>query len=80
MSRLELVSPEGLRVDGRRPGELRNFNCSLGLFSQADGSAMVEIGNTKCIAAVYGPKEVKYYLISAIEEVEYIARSCAYQR
>ncbi|RKO87572.1 ribosomal protein S5 domain 2-type protein [Blyttiomyces helicus] len=57
MSRSEIVSPEGLRVDGRRATELRRINCRTGLFSQADGSAYVEQGNTKCLAAVYGPRE-----------------------
>ena len=28
------------------------------MFSQADGSAYVEQGNTKVLAAVYGPHEV----------------------
>jgi ribonuclease PH len=28
------------------------------VFSQADGSAYIEQGNTKCLAAVYGPREV----------------------
>lgn len=57
MSRLELVSDEGLRVDGRRPCELRNFTAQIGIFTQADGSCSLQMGNTKCIAAVYGPKE-----------------------
>ncbi|KAL2918998.1 Exosome non-catalytic core component [Polyrhizophydium stewartii] len=56
MSR-ELLAPEGLRVDGRRPPELRRLLTRVGLFAVADGSAYVELGNTKCLAAVYGPKE-----------------------
>jgi len=39
-SRLELVSPEGLRVDGRRPPELRRFYSRVGIVSQADGSGI----------------------------------------
>jgi exosome complex component RRP41 len=58
MSRVELVTPEGLRVDGRRAGELRRFYSKVGLL-QADGSAYVEMGNTQVICAVYGPKETK---------------------
>ncbi|KAJ3299125.1 Exosome complex component RRP41 [Borealophlyctis nickersoniae] len=53
----EIVSPEGLRVDGRRERELRKISCRTGVFSQADGSAYLELGNTKCLAAVYGPRE-----------------------
>jgi len=53
------LSPEGLRIDGRRANELRKIRCKIGLFSRADGSAYYEQGNTKVIAAVYGPREVE---------------------
>lgn len=56
---IEYISPEGLRVDGRRPNEIRKINFKMGLFSRADGSAYYEQGNTKIICAVYGPREVK---------------------
>ena len=49
----------GLRVDGRRPPELRRLQCKLGVFQQADGSAFLEQGNTKVLAAVYGPHDVR---------------------
>lgn len=58
-SRIEYLSPEGLRVDGRRPHEIRNIKFKLNLFSRADGSAYYEQGNTRVLAAVYGPREVK---------------------
>lgn len=58
MSRQEYVNPEGLRLDGRRPGEVRRVRCSLGVLARADGSAMYEQGNTRVMAAVYGPREV----------------------
>ncbi|KAI8920052.1 hypothetical protein PhCBS80983_g05456 [Powellomyces hirtus] len=57
MSRVEIITPEGLRVDGRRPLELRRVLTRTGVLSQADGSAYIEQGNTKCLAAVYGPRE-----------------------
>lgn len=58
-SRIELISPEGLRIDGRRAPELRKIKCQIGvLSSQADGSAYLEMGNTKVLVAVYGPHEV----------------------
>ena len=44
---MEFVSPEGLRLDGRRPRELRRINCQLDVLSNADGSAIFEMGNTK---------------------------------
>ncbi|ORX87763.1 exosome component 4 [Anaeromyces robustus] len=56
-SGLDLLSPEGLRIDGRRANELRRVNCKTGILVQADGSAYIEQGNTKCIATVYGPRE-----------------------
>ena len=51
----EWISPEGLRVDGRRPAELRRMKVSLGVLGKgsgggnaaADGSARVDAGNTK---------------------------------
>ena len=55
---LDLLSDQGFRMDGRRADELRRLQCRLGVFSQADGSAYVEQGNTKVLAAVYGPHEV----------------------
>lgn len=48
----------GLRNDGRRGHELRKVRCRLGVFSQSDGSAYIEQGNTKVLAAVYGPRPV----------------------
>lgn len=54
----DLLSEAGIRVDGRRPGELRKINCKLGVFEQADGSAYLEMGNTNVLAAVFGPHEV----------------------
>ncbi|XP_001869459.2 exosome complex component RRP41 [Culex quinquefasciatus] len=54
---MELLSDEGLRLDGRRSNELRRIQCKLGVFSQPDGSAYVEQGNTKVLAAVYGPHQ-----------------------
>lgn len=54
----ELLSSQGLRLDGRRPNELRRIRCKLGVFTQPDGSAYLEQGNTKVLAAVYGPHQV----------------------
>ncbi|KAH8353558.1 hypothetical protein KR084_011806 [Drosophila pseudotakahashii] len=55
----ELLSEQGLRLDGRRPHELRHIKCKLGVFEQPDGSAYMEQGNTKVLAAVYGPHQAK---------------------
>ncbi|KAL8608958.1 Exosome complex component RRP41 [Nucella lapillus] len=59
MAGIELLSDQNFRVDGRRPHELRKISCRLGVFRQADGSAYIEQGNTKVLAAVYGPHEVR---------------------
>ncbi|XP_067005469.1 exosome complex component RRP41 [Anabrus simplex] len=56
---MNLLSDQGLRLDGRRPNELRKIRCKLGVFSQPDGSAYLEQGNTKVLAAVYGPHEIR---------------------
>jgi len=58
MTNREILSPEGLRIDGRRPNELRTIQVNMGIFRRADGSAYLEQGNTKILAAVYGPREV----------------------
>lgn len=58
MSRLEIYSPEGLRLDGRRWNELRRFECSVNTHSHAsDGSSYLEQGNNKVITLVNGPQE-----------------------
>lgn len=58
MPAADLLSSQGLRLDGRRPNELRRIRCKLGVFTQPDGSAYLEQGNTKVLAAVYGPHQV----------------------
>lgn len=56
---MEFVNPEGLRLDGRRPHEMRQMHAELGVVENADGSAVFEMGNTKVMAVVYGPHEVQ---------------------
>ncbi|XP_014271122.1 exosome complex component RRP41 [Halyomorpha halys] len=56
---MELLNDQGLRLDGRKPDELRLIKCKLGIFTHTDGSAYIEQGNTKVIAVVYGPHEVR---------------------
>lgn len=55
---MELLTDQGLRIDGRKPNELRKIRYKLGVFSQPEGSAYLEQGNTKVLAAVYGPHQV----------------------
>ena len=42
MAGYELLSDQGLRLDGRRSCELRRIRCKVGVFGQADGSAYFE--------------------------------------
>ncbi|XP_050366182.1 exosome complex component RRP41 homolog [Argentina anserina] len=59
LQQMEFVSPEGLRLDGCRPMEMRQIRAEMGVVAKADGSAMFEMGSTKVVAAVYGPREVQ---------------------
>jgi hypothetical protein len=43
---------KGLRLDGRKAGELRRIQCRLGVYGQADGSAYLEQGNSKVINVI----------------------------
>ncbi len=45
------------REDGRKPEELRPLEITAGVVREANGSAMVRMGKTIAIAAVYGPRE-----------------------
>ncbi|XP_020588823.1 exosome complex component RRP41 homolog isoform X2 [Phalaenopsis equestris] len=57
---MEYINPlTGFRLDGRRPNEMRQIRGEVGVVARADGSAVFEMGNTKVIAAVYGPREVR---------------------
>lgn len=53
-----LIREDGLRHDGRKPDELRPIRIEIGVLNNADGSALVEFGKTKVVAAVYGPREI----------------------
>ncbi|KAK8805590.1 hypothetical protein WA158_002246 [Blastocystis sp. Blastoise] len=59
MSKLELLLVAGLRGDGRKPNEIRRLACRFGVFDDCDGSFYLEMGNTKVLAVVYGPREVQ---------------------
>ncbi len=54
----ELLNAEGRRIDGRRLDELRPITLKVAPLVRADGSAFVEWGDNKVMAAVYGPREV----------------------
>jgi exosome complex component RRP41 len=54
----KLIDKKGLRLDGRKPDELRPVKLEVGVIPNADGSAYIEQGKNKILAAVYGPREV----------------------
>ena len=56
-SDIKLIDDNGLRIDGRLPNQLRPIKMEVGILKRADGSAFVEWGGNKIIAAVYGPHE-----------------------
>jgi len=53
----KLIDENGIRLDGRRWDELRPIKIEVGVIKNADGSAYIEFGKNKIIAAVYGPRE-----------------------
>ena len=54
---LKLIDENGVRLDGRRFNELRPVRIEAGVLKRADGSAYIEWGGNKVLAAVYGPRE-----------------------
>ncbi len=53
----KLIDKKGLRLDGRKPGQLRSVKLEVGVIPNADGSAYIEQGKNKILAGVYGPRE-----------------------
>ncbi|AFU59311.1 putative exosome complex exonuclease [Candidatus Nitrososphaera gargensis Ga9.2] len=53
-----LIDENGKRTDGRGIDELREVKITVGTVKNADGSAFIEFGKNKILAAVYGPREV----------------------
>lgn len=54
---MRLIGPDGRRLDGRKSDELRPVRIEAGVLRRADGSAYMEWGGNKVLAAVYGPRE-----------------------
>ena len=54
---IKLINEEGLRIDGRKLDELRPIKIEANVLKRADGSAYLEWGGNKILAAVYGPRE-----------------------
>ena len=55
---IKLLDEDGKRIDGRGLYDLRPIKMEIGVLKKADGSAYLEWGGNKVMAAVYGPKPV----------------------
>jgi exosome complex component RRP41 len=53
----KLIDKKGVRLDGRKADELRPLKLEVGVLSNADGSAYIEQGKNKILAAAFGPRE-----------------------
>jgi len=54
----KLIDKKGCRLDGRKADELRPIKIEVGILSNADGSAYIEQGKNKILAAAFGPREM----------------------
>jgi len=57
LDKVALINEKGLRVDGRGLYDLRPVTLEVGVLDKADGSAYIQHGKNKILAAVYGPRE-----------------------
>lgn len=69
MQRAEILELAGLRLDGRKPHEMRPLQSKIGLIQHADGSCYLEQGLNKVLALVQGPHEPSKKLDNAGEKV-----------
>lgn len=56
-SNYKLVNDEGKRTNGREDDELRPLKFEVGVLNKAQGSCLLQWGNNKILASVYGPRE-----------------------
>ena len=54
---VQMIDENGLRMDGRKPGDLRPISIETGVIPVADGSCRMVWGTNEAIVAVYGPME-----------------------
>jgi exosome complex component RRP41 len=54
----KLIDEKGIRTDGRKANDVRPVKIEVGVLGNADGSAYIEMGKNKILAAVYGPREI----------------------
>lgn len=54
---IQMIDENGLRMDGRGPGDVREISIQTGVVPVADGSCRMTWGTNEVIVAVYGPME-----------------------
>lgn len=54
----KLIDEKDIRYDGRKLNEMRPIKVEVGILGNADGSAYIEQGKNRILAAVYGPREI----------------------
>tara|TARA_B100000579_G_scaffold119777_1_gene96386 strand:- start:235 stop:948 length:714 start_codon:yes stop_codon:yes gene_type:complete len=54
---IQMIDENGLRMDGRGPGDVREISIQTGVVPVADGSCRMTWGTNEAIVAVYGPME-----------------------
>lgn len=47
-----MIINDNIRVDGRRPEDIRNIHCEVGILPRTHGSALFVRGETQCLAVV----------------------------
>lgn len=67
LMREKLIST-GLRIDGRKPDELREISCKVGIFPRTHGSALFTRGETQALAiTTFGTSEDEQKVESLLE-------------
>ncbi len=56
-NKMDLISLQNLRLDGRKPNQLRNINIKSTIVSNSTGSCLYSQGNNKVLVTVLGPIE-----------------------
>ena len=74
---MKLIDANGVRLDGRKYDELRPIRIEAGVLKRADGSAYIEWGGNKVLAAVYGPVGEMQLLLERGAEVNDIVNMAA---
>lgn len=62
-----MILQQGIRVDGRKPEEIRPITCEVGVLPRAHGSTLFVRGETQCLAAVTLGTSEDEQLIDALE-------------